>query len=71
MVSHYKIWDGGDGNEWTVFAQAGPKLFNPTEMATLTKEGLFAFGFMNDTDVNTQPGLGAAETVVANYGASG
>ncbi|HUJ64156.1 MAG TPA: hypothetical protein VLX59_01375 [Acidimicrobiales bacterium] len=40
-------------------------------MATLTKEGLFAFGFVNATYVNTQPGLGAAQTAVANFGASG
>ena len=70
MVSHFKVWDGGDANESAAFAQAAQLLFNPQEMGTLTRQGLFAFGFMNDSYVNTQPGLGAAEAAASTYGAT-
>jgi hypothetical protein len=69
MISHFKLWGDPAGASGT-FAQVTSQLLNASELAKLTKEGLFAWDFMDDHYLN-DPGRGlqTVEPLVTKYDA--
>jgi hypothetical protein len=69
MISHFKLWGDPTGASST-FAQVASKLLGTSELAKLTREGLFAWDFMDDQYLNDPgPGLHTVEPLIAKYAA--
>jgi len=51
MISHFKVW-GAASCATAAFSTFEADMFNDQSLATLTNEGLFAWGFMNDDYIN-------------------
>jgi hypothetical protein len=70
MISHFKLW-GDPGGASSTFARVASQLLKGSELAKLTKEGLFAWDFMDDHYVNDPgPGLQTVEPLIPKYAAS-
>jgi hypothetical protein len=53
MISHFKLWGGTTACETSAMATFESHMWTKSELSTLTSEGLFAWGLMDDGYVNS------------------
>jgi len=69
MISHFKLWGGTLACQTSAMSTFESHMWTSAELTTLTSEGLFAWGLMNDKYVNS-PGASFTTAVsdVSTYG---